>query len=1041
MKRVRLKNSAKIKVGYWQYTADLRSDREYVLTDEEVESGSQDGVFHSVRPTGEKPQLYTGQPLDDASMAFFALGGYGDCLMHARVLNSLQSKYPGARIDVATHLDAFLFMQQFSFRGGWLKHPIQACCLDAYDYYLCTEPLHLDPAIHDKDLCQSLADLAKVRPREEDTRLTLDPALARATRLPGRRGPRVAIQVDSGQRMKDYPSDRVVRLAEILSRSSCDVYLIGGWTRLPELEHNQGIHNMTGHTSFIGEAAALLSQMDLVIAPDSVGAHMGGILRLPTLVVLGTSTSHNFDGYASVTVLNSGLTCSPCFSLDTCPQGHDKCAAFSAPVLEPEEVAARALQIIDSDSPGRSRKGKRIRQTKSKQKMQAEVKTNTGPARISACMMVKDEEEMLPGCLETVKAIADEIIIVDTGSKDRTIEIARAYGAKIYHHPWESNFSKHRNQSISYANGDWFLIVDADERLNSDKLDVTRMKKMLSSLPSDVHVLLATVRDYDSEGSIRVVFKSPRLFRNGVGARYEGTIHNQPKVMGDVLPSDLEVSHYGYDLTPEKMETKFVRTGTLLEKRIEDDPEDFDAYFYLSNLYGSRERCLEAAEYGKKCLECLPESHPNKTMYQGAYYSIGACHTELGEYEEAKKWLWEGVRVLGDDVDLYFTLTTACIRSHDFKMLAETSDKYLEASEAFLENPMSTGLRFTHCATDKCKYEVRYRLLCAHLAFGETGSVERIIGEIRPSLSRDVDRIYEVLHNLAVVEADGLLLKHTREFMQAHPEEKRLLEPLSRRFCRLSQNGQSAEDLLKRIDLYDNPACWCVGPPGDADHPSAALEMASFLAETSDSDGCSDALFVRLASAFSSSELTEAADRIYLKGLKRSTASRPFIQNGLYHFHKQQEDAHTDRFLSRILEACSQYDELPERVLLILAHRIMNSNDETHLAEITRVLVRKEGPLRDDPILSREDLESAYVHLAEQYRSSERLSPAQTAYRIAHALSGAPTHLIAEGDMQFETGDYPAALRTYREVLAMNHVDDDLLGKVRNALDRLAQSS
>jgi len=217
--------------------------------------------------------------------------------------------------------------------------------------------------------------------------------------------------------------------------------------------------------------------------------------------------------------------------------------------------------------------------------------------------------------------------------------------------------------------------------------------------------------------------------------------------------------------------------------------------------------------------------------------------------------------------------------------------------------------------------------------------------------------------------------------------------------------------------------------------------MASFLAAASDGNGWNDALFILLASAFSGSELTEAADRIYLKGLKRSTASRPFLQNGLYHFHKQEKDAHTDRFLSRILEDCSQYDELPERVLLILSHRIMDSNDEPHLAEITRVLVQKEGPLRNDPILSREDLEIAYVHLAEQYRSSERLSHAQTAYRIAHTLSGAPAHLVTEGDMHFETGDYTAALRTYRELLAMNHVDEDLLGKVRKVLDHLAQPS
>ena len=84
---------------------------------------------------------------------------------------------------------------------------------------------------------------------------------------------------------------------------------------------------------------------------------------------------------------------------------------------------------------------------------------------ISLCMIVKDEEEFLPGCLESVKEAVDEIIIVDTGSTDRTVEIAKSYGAKVYFHPWENDFSKARNYSISYATGDWIMYLDADEEL------------------------------------------------------------------------------------------------------------------------------------------------------------------------------------------------------------------------------------------------------------------------------------------------------------------------------------------------------------------------------------------------------------------------------------------------------------------------------------------------------------------------------------------------------------------------------------------------
>jgi glycosyltransferase involved in cell wall biosynthesis len=80
-------------------------------------------------------------------------------------------------------------------------------------------------------------------------------------------------------------------------------------------------------------------------------------------------------------------------------------------------------------------------------------------------MIVKNEEACLERCLKSVCDHVDEIIIVDTGSTDGTVEIAKSYGARIYHHPWENDFSKHRNQSLSYATGGWIFQLDADEEL------------------------------------------------------------------------------------------------------------------------------------------------------------------------------------------------------------------------------------------------------------------------------------------------------------------------------------------------------------------------------------------------------------------------------------------------------------------------------------------------------------------------------------------------------------------------------------------------
>jgi len=86
---------------------------------------------------------------------------------------------------------------------------------------------------------------------------------------------------------------------------------------------------------------------------------------------------------------------------------------------------------------------------------------------ISLCMIVRDEEEHLEKCLESVNDAVDEIIVVDTGSRDKTVSIARSFGAGIFFHEWENDFSVPRNISLEHATGDWILILDADEVLEA----------------------------------------------------------------------------------------------------------------------------------------------------------------------------------------------------------------------------------------------------------------------------------------------------------------------------------------------------------------------------------------------------------------------------------------------------------------------------------------------------------------------------------------------------------------------------------------------
>ena len=99
---------------------------------------------------------------------------------------------------------------------------------------------------------------------------------------------------------------------------------------------------------------------------------------------------------------------------------------------------------------------------------------------LSLCMIVKDEGKFLEGCLESVKNFVDEIVIVDTGSTDNTIQIAEKFGAKVVKHNWDNSFSEARNVSLKHATKDWILVLDADERI-SEK-DLAKIKELIRLL-------------------------------------------------------------------------------------------------------------------------------------------------------------------------------------------------------------------------------------------------------------------------------------------------------------------------------------------------------------------------------------------------------------------------------------------------------------------------------------------------------------------------------------------------------------------------------
>ncbi|MFH2056819.1 MAG: glycosyltransferase, partial [bacterium] len=214
------------------------------------------------------------------------------------------------------------------------------------------------------------------------------------------------------------------------------------------------------------------------------------------------------------------------------------------------DLARTRRALGDSDGERRALSDGLIRCTE-KAELQILAEQFLDAETVSLCMIVKNEEEFLPRCLASVKNVVDEIIIVDTGSEDRTVEIAESFGAKVFHHPWQNSFSLHRNQSIEYATCDWVLILDADEEL--ERSDIAKLKTA-TRIP-DINIISVSVLNKNLEtGELTSFLPSMRLWRRKLGCHYESIVHNELRIPDTepVLRADIKIYHYGYSLEWDK---------------------------------------------------------------------------------------------------------------------------------------------------------------------------------------------------------------------------------------------------------------------------------------------------------------------------------------------------------------------------------------------------------------------------------------------------------------------------------------------------------
>lgn len=217
--------------------------------------------------------------------------------------------------------------------------------------------------------------------------------------------------------------------------------------------------------------------------------------------------------------------------------------------------------------------------------------------RISACLIVKNEEEQLAECLSSIAGVVDEIVVVDTGSTDRTAAIAKSFGASVLEYPWSMDFSAARNFGFQHALGDWIFWLDVHDRLPDDS--ARRLRQKIQFTGAETGGLLMHHFWPPSPNTIMgTILKKPFLVRNAPGIRFRGRVHEQirPAIRKSgytITDTDLQLRHAGYAGSPSIQREKRARYLAILEEERSERPDDPMLWFCLGMAYKNAGRRVD----------------------------------------------------------------------------------------------------------------------------------------------------------------------------------------------------------------------------------------------------------------------------------------------------------------------------------------------------------------------------------------------------------------------------------------------------------------
>ena len=399
--------------------------------------------------------------------------------------------------------------------------------------------------------------------------------------------------------------------------------------------------------------------------------------------------------------------------------------------------------------------------------------------KISACVIVRDEERNIGNWLDHVMPIADEVVVVDTGSQDKTLDILQERGIIVHHFAWCNDFAAAKNYAIGKATGDWIVFLDADEYMEKDSINSFRAIMSGYHKNKKIGAIMCRLINIDADNMNKVIgsMMQVRVFRNMPGIRYKGAVHEQLVASGKGLIMQyckgLTIYHtgYSYGLIRQKASRNL---PILLEKerQLQTGEHGGALLIFLMDAYNALGQYDKALEYAQKAVEAKvytvgDESH----AYKGV---ISAMSRLQMSSQEIFSVLDKAMELFPEDV--FFMIE----KGHFFYV----SKDYLPAMECFEKAVFMYEKQKAILHTGKCIVDDAVSLL--PLLYGELADIYMLRGWKQRAVDLTlqglqiykyngllVQNLYKLLHDKPVVEiiqvfecfftrdADGVFLLNT----------------------------------------------------------------------------------------------------------------------------------------------------------------------------------------------------------------------------------------------------------------------------------------